>query len=371
MGSCLPPELKLRANRGRVKLDSIFMGKKVKFKIKKTWFAYAILFLLGVLIPYLLYSRSDFFGWSAPRGGEAAVAVVGSAAAAISILLVLLVIRRVGAAGIVAGFLLLSFWLGLTAGFVAPILQSRPYWALSSPQNPAEVLLVPRVAHAGGSISGLTYTNSLEALERNKAHFDLFEIDLMELDDGSIVCLHDLGSSAELHFGQRLDSVSGLTEFLSLREFNESLTPCTLGELAQWFMENPSKILVTDAKTDNMTILRRIASDFPELADQTIPQIFFWEEESIVRELGFSQIIYTTYRQSPSATEILENVAGGDLFAVTLRGDEAGPLTLKLADLGVATYVHTVNDLVWFVKLREWGVSNIYTDHLKETVEGY
>ena len=52
----------------------------------------------------------------------------------------------------------------------------------------------PRIAHAGGQFNGATYTNSLEALDRNYgAGFRAFEIDLSFTSDGELVCLHDWG----------------------------------------------------------------------------------------------------------------------------------------------------------------------------------
>lgn len=273
--------------------------------------------------------------------------------------------------GFVAALLVTAFWLGLLAGFVAPIIQSRPYWALATPSSPAETLQVPRVAHAGGSINGLVYTNSLEALELNKERFNLFEIDLMQLADGSVVCMHDLGPSAELHFGASLDQLKSLKEFLTLREFNPELTPCSLEELAAWFLDNPEKYLVTDSKTENLPLLEELARRHPDLVRQTIPQIYFFKEYDAVAKLEFENQIFTSYVSRPSAADIVAASKEFEFFAVTLSADEVGALTQDLSASGVPTYVHTVNDLVWYSKIREWGVSNIYTDHLKATIDGY
>ena len=325
--------------------------------------------IAGFLVPYSLYLNSDFFGWSAPRGGEAGVAISVAFAGVLSLITVGVFIRF--GKGFLAALLVTSFWLGLLAGFLAPIIQSRPYWALATASSPAETLKVPRVAHAGGSIKGLVYTNSLEALELNRERFNLFEIDLMQLADGSVVCLHDLGPSAELHFGAPLDQLASQQEFLSLREFNPELTPCTLDELANWFSQNPEKYLVTDAKTENLPLLEKLSKSQPGLVSQTIPQIYFFDEYDAVSRLGFENQIFTSYVSRPSAADIVSASRELEFFAVTLSGDEVGALTQDLSAVGVPTYVHTVNDLVWYSKIREWGVSNIYTDHLKATIDGY
>lgn len=297
------------------------------------------------------------------------MAVVIAGATVASLLLVAVFIKTNH--GLIAAILIATFWAGLLAGLLAPIIQSRPYWALVTPPSPSETLKVPRVAHAGGSVDGLTYTNSIEALNRNKDRFILFEIDLMQLADGSIICLHDLGPSAEMHFGKAVGEITSLDEFLELRQFNPILTPCTLDELADWFEQNPEKFLVTDAKTDNLALLSSISSRHPALTAQTIPQIYYFEEFESVRELGFENQIFTSYISRPSAEEILTAVEAFRFFAITLSADEVGDLTQDLSSRGVPSYVHTVNDLIWFSKLREWGVSNIYTDHLKATLNGY
>ena len=347
----------------------MLQGDILNRKLFQLFFMGSGLATAGFLVPYSLYLNSDFFGWSAPRGGEAGVAIGVTLAGVISLITVGVFIRF--GKGLVAALLVTSFWLGLLAGFVAPIIQSRPYWALSAPSSPAETLKVPRVAHAGGSIKGLVYTNSLEALELNKERFNFFEIDLMQLADGSVVCLHDLGPSAELHFGAPLDQLTSQQEFLTLRKFNPELTPCSLEELAAWFGANPEKYLVTDAKTENLPLLEELARTHPDLVGQTIPQIYFFDEYDAVSKLGFENQIFTTYKSRPSAADIVSASRELRFFAVTLAAEEIGALTQDLSASGVPTYVHTVNDLVWYSKIREWGVSNIYTDFLKATIDGY
>ena len=47
------------------------------------------------------------------------------------------------------------------------------------------------IAHAGGRIEGMNYTNSLEALNNSyKNGFRLFELDIIETSDGEFVAAH-------------------------------------------------------------------------------------------------------------------------------------------------------------------------------------
>ncbi len=326
---------------------------------------------VGFLIPIALYLQSDFFGWSAPRGGEAAVAVALVALAVLSTGLLIYLprvtkrIRRVVSASV------LSFWVGLLLGLIAPVLQSPPYWAWGEPKQASELLVTPRVAHAGGSIFGETYTNSLEALERNKDRFSLFEIDLMALDDGNVVCLHDKANSAVGLLGKRISGSYSLADFLVDRNFREDVTPCTFDELVFWLETNPTKRVVTDAKTDNVFLLNFIAANQAGDLDRFIPQIYSFDEYDIARNLGFSDVIFTTYKSRYSPEEIFAFAQQTALFAVTITSTEVPILAPELSRVGTPTYVHTVNDLFWFRELRKWGASNIYTDHLKATQDGY
>lgn len=67
----------------------------------------------------------------------------------------------------------------------------------------------------------------------------------------------------------------------------------------------------------------------------------------------------------------LKQIASKKVLAVTVTNSQAGELSSALSDLGVPVYVHTVNNLDWLAKLRKMGVSNVYTDTLSNTNEGY
>jgi glycerophosphoryl diester phosphodiesterase len=134
---------------------------------------------------------------------------------------------------------------------------------------------------------------------------------------------------------------------------------------------NPEKFLVTDAKTDNIALLTSLAADFPGLVARTIPQIYNWGQAQTVRELGFESLIFTTYRSYYEHSVIVQEAINNGIFAVTITSTEVGELSMELSQAGIPTYVHTVNDLIWYSRIRDWGVSNIYTDHLKATLEGF
>ena len=150
------------------------------------------------------------------------------------------------------------------------------------------------IAHAGGALQKNTYTNSLEALESNKPHFDLFEMDLIFTSDNELVCLHDWDVNFERLFNREVTSPLKLEEFRALVAGLE-ITPCDLSSLMDWLSKNPSKYIVTDIKERNLEALEQIAKRHPELMDQIVPQVYQWGEYSQVAELGYDKIIFTLY----------------------------------------------------------------------------
>ena len=60
------------------------------------------------------------------------------------------------------------------------------------------------IAHAGGGINGINYSNSIEALNHNYAKgFRYFEMDFSWTSDNKLVCLHDWKKRFKLVFKQK------------------------------------------------------------------------------------------------------------------------------------------------------------------------
>lgn len=101
------------------------------------------------------------------------------------------------------------------------------------------------IAHAGGTIDGKTYTNSLEALNHNyDKGFRLFELDIIETSDGKFVAAHDWKHWAGLtHFMGELPVTE--KEFLETPILGK-YTPMNMAIINKWFDEHRDAILVTD-----------------------------------------------------------------------------------------------------------------------------
>jgi glycerophosphoryl diester phosphodiesterase len=230
----------------------------------------------------------------------------------------------------------------------------------TGPAN-ADVPAVPRIAHAGGGLAGLTYTNSLDALSANAAKFELFEIDFNFTSDGKLVCIHDWAGGAKMNFGRAFSPAPTLQEFEAL---NAAKTPknCTLATLIAWLERNPGKRIVTDVKDDNLRALTAIAQSHPDFARRFIPQIYQPDQYAPVVALGYTTIIFTMYRYFGSYDQLLAFASASRLFAVAMPPPHVPHVVNRLRQIGIPSYVHTINTRDEYQALQASGVAEIYTD---------
>ena len=199
------------------------------------------------------------------------------------------------------------------------------------------------VAHAGGKIDGKVLTNSKEALEQSYRNgYNLVELDMQWSTDGNLVLVHDWGNFAEF-IGSNDNKAYSAKEFTSLKMF-ESLTPMSIGDLANWLENNYGVYIVTDIKESNVQALKFIKDKYPHLIDRFVPQVYSFEEYKPVREMGYDNIIFTMYASNYGDKEILDFSRSHKLFAVTMPIYNAKTnLAWFLKNQGIYTYAHTVN----------------------------
>jgi glycerophosphoryl diester phosphodiesterase len=228
---------------------------------------------------------------------------------------------------------------------------------------------IKRIAHAGGGLAGMTYTDSLDALNFNLNKYQLFEIDFLFTSDNSLVCLHDWSHSTTKTFDKSFKKIPpSLHEFEEFVADNTKYKNCTLQSLISWLEKNPDKKIVTDVKDDNIRALKIIASNYPDFSKRFIPQIYQPEEYQAVREMGYRKIIWTLYRYPADSKNILEKAKKMDLYAITMPVDRVkNGLALELKkNLGVQSYVHTINSAEEYHSLKQLGIDEIYSDWLPE-----
>lgn len=221
----------------------------------------------------------------------------------------------------------------------------------------------PLIAHAGGAIYGFKLTNSLEALEECYSNgFELIEMDFEWTSDGEVVAIHDWGPMVKRLFMME-ERVLSLEEFKKSKVFMD-LTLLEFKEVIEWFEEKGDVFLVTDTKGDNRRLLTYIVENHKKSQDIIIPQVYNFEEYHLAKDMGFKNIILTLYRSNYTDEEIVEFAKENELFAITMPIERGySSLPMKLKEIGVFTYVHTINELYVFEELYENGVSGIYTDY--------
>ena len=105
------------------------------------------------------------------------------------------------------------------------------------------------IAHAGGQIDGLTYTNSKEALDSSyKKGFRLFELDIIQTQDGKFVAAHDWELWSKItDFKDNLPATN--EQFLKHKIYGK-YTPLDIEGINEWFSVHKDAILVTDKRID-------------------------------------------------------------------------------------------------------------------------
>lgn len=222
------------------------------------------------------------------------------------------------------------------------------------------------VAHAGGAVGGLPYTNSRQALDGSwKRGFRLFEVDLSWTSDGKLVLLHDWGPTVQRVWGAP-EGRRTLADFEALR-MTAGLTPLDLEGLDAWVSDHQGARIVSDVKERNVEVLRIVAGRHPSLARRLVPQIYGFQEYEPVRSMGYLSIILTLYLSDATDDEVVAFAGRHKLLAVTMWAARAraGHFVERLAAIGVPVYVHTINDRAKAESLFSLGVRGIYTDVLE------
>lgn len=127
------------------------------------------------------------------------------------------------------------------------------------------------IAHAGGGINGIKYTNSLEAIKNSINNgFKLIEIDLMETTDGHFVGVHDWSSFKKFTNYKNMDHNSMPYEDFKNLKIHQKFIPIDVIEINKIFSKNQDIYLVTD-KNNNFD---KIYEDFKFNKDRIIIEIF-------------------------------------------------------------------------------------------------
>ena len=229
---------------------------------------------------------------------------------------------------------------------------------------------VALIAHAGGALYGYTGTNSIEAIKNaNSLRFRYIELDMITTSDGQIVLKHSWHTAGRLFSGAG-DSVMGYDEFMG-RSIHRRFTPTNLPMLIDFLRENPEPRIITDTKATDYAALYEIAANFPELMYRFIPQVYRFGDAYRIRNLGFDDIILTTYMFGRVDPALVRDYAiSNNLYAVGIPDQLATEDFLSELDLNlVRIFVHTIDDLERAKHLKSLGVQMLMTGFLTYTYD--
>jgi glycerophosphoryl diester phosphodiesterase len=230
-----------------------------------------------------------------------------------------------------------------------------------------QVFPVKRIAHAGGSVDGISYLNSIEAMSYNiKRGFRYFELDFSFTKDKKVVCLRDWEDDAVAAFNGPSEGRLSYDGFLKLVSSigDRAKQRCDQYSLLNWLEHHPNARIITDFKEQNLQGLVFFAQYLP--AESVIPQIYFLEDYDVVKELGYTHIIWTLYRSRLDNDGVIKRLLkfyGYVVVAMTKERASSG-LANRLKDLGIPFYVHTINDVEELSDLRALGALEVYSDDL-------
>lgn len=220
------------------------------------------------------------------------------------------------------------------------------------------------IAHAGGEWHDIMLSNSKEAIEWSLANGAyMMELDFLKTSDGHYVLAHDWGTARNQFIYLRGNPPSH-EQFMSA-ESKYGLTQLDLSGLVELLIKYPKLKIVTDTKSNNIDFFTYIAEQYPEFQDRFYPQVYSEYQYMLAKKRGYHTIIYSLYFYYRSDATILEYVKTHDLYAVTMGEERVYTgLAQKLSDLGITTYVHTINAPDDVSKLESLGVFGFYTDVL-------
>lgn len=218
------------------------------------------------------------------------------------------------------------------------------------------------IAHGGGAYDGVRITNSKEAILASlRQGINVIEIDFLKTYDHKYVLGHDWGTVRSIYRPSK--NFTRYDQYLSLK--NEKFSTLGLEDLVELMGQHNQMRIITDVKGSNIEFLSHIAYHFPDALERFIPQIYDFDEYEVARELGFEHIIYTMYKVYKTDDMIIGFAQSNPLYAVTFGESRATPRFLRrLNEVGVSTYVHTINSEEKYYELKSLGATGVYTDYL-------
>lgn len=243
------------------------------------------------------------------------------------------------------------------------------------------------IAHAMGSIDGVSYTNSKEAFEYSyiERNIRIYECDLVMANDGKIVLRHDWEMK---DFQQRIDEdhFPDTQEFLSASIYDK-YTALSFEDLLSLLVKYPDITIVADGKAFDIEAVRMLfaeldkeISNFSEknkLNKEDIIKRFIIEVHNedmynyISSKYSFDEYIFSLYsRWDGEDLYELEKIClfckRNNIKKISMWNYLYNELVVSVADrFDISIILHSVNDYVSANYYKNCGVAGIFTDELK------
>lgn len=207
------------------------------------------------------------------------------------------------------------------------------YVRANEPAVPEHVI----IAHAGGNIDSLTYTNSREAVEHAIAcGVKYIELDIVISPEGEPLAFHSSDDMIDTIYSCDPPHMGEFTAAPLRGKNGKTYTPLTWREINEIFLAHPDIFFVVD-KTDDPAILEKY---FPKLKNRMIVECFSMQRYKEITDAGFKQAMLSEEAFSPGAV-IWQDIK--HLFC----SDEP---RVEMVALGRDTY-NKSRSKRWFIKL--------------------
>ena len=154
------------------------------------------------------------------------------------------------------------------------------------------------IAHAGGNIDSLEYTNSREAVEHAIASGVKFiELDIVISPEGEPLAFHSSEDMIDTIYSCDPPHMSEFTAAPLRGKNGKTYTPLTWREINEIFLAHPDVTFVVD-KTDDPVVLEKF---FPKLKDRMVVECFSMDRYREVKHAGFKEAMLNEDAVSPGA----------------------------------------------------------------------
>lgn len=236
------------------------------------------------------------------------------------------------------------------------------------------------IAHAMGGIDQKTYTNSLEAFERNyKNGYRVFEADIAMTLDNEPVLLHAWGGATELGLPKAWEGKAVRYSDFKDQKIHGVYTTLSFRDLCEKMKENKDMYSVIDLKTDakeSREIYKKLVSIAKEVdasvLDRMIPQIYDENMyDAIMDTYEFKSMIYSLYKQEElNAKDIIDFSYEHGIKVVVIEGNKFNKKFVEeLYERDIMVYMNTYNSAEEISYYTKYGVKGFFSDFINPVTE--